>query len=91
MANLVIQSDFVQHIIDTQMNDAKLAKIYNEVLKGLRPDFKIHFDSGLYFHSRLCVPDDPELKNKILEEAHKSQYSIHLGSTKMYKNLRNMY
>lgn len=73
------------------MKDAKSVKIYDEVLKGLRPDFKIHFDGGLYFQGRLCVPDDPEFKNKILEKAHKSQYSIHPSRTKMYKNLRNMY
>lgn len=91
LSNLVIRSNFVQHIIDTQMKDAKLTKIYDEVLKDLRPDFKIHSDGGLYFCGRLCVLDDLELKNKILEKSHKSRYSIHPGGTKMYKNLRNMY
>ena len=29
-----------------------------------------------------------ELKNEILHDAHNSRYSIHLGSTKMYQDLK---
>ncbi|WMV54234.1 hypothetical protein MTR67_047619 [Solanum verrucosum] len=31
------------------------------------------------------------LQVRILEEAHSSRYSIHLGSTKMYHDLREVY
>jgi hypothetical protein len=31
------------------------------------------------------------LKNKILDEAHTSRYSIHSGSTKMYHDLREQF
>jgi hypothetical protein len=34
------------------------------------------------------VPRKEVLKKKILDEAHTSRYSIHLGSTKMYHDLR---
>lgn len=37
------------------------------------------------------MPNNDEVKNKILEEAHKSQFSIHSGSTKMYRDLKQMY
>jgi hypothetical protein len=37
------------------------------------------------------VPKREALKKKILDEAHTSMYSIHLGSTKMYRDLRQQF
>jgi hypothetical protein len=37
------------------------------------------------------VPDVDHLREKILQEAHDSAYSIHPGSTKMYQNLKERY
>jgi hypothetical protein len=34
------------------------------------------------------VPRDQDLKKKILDEAHLSKFTIHPGSTKMYRDLR---
>nr|CAH66331.1 H0813E03.8 [Oryza sativa] len=39
----------------------------------------------------VCVPDDWELKQLILQEAHESSYSIHPGSTKIYLDLKEKY
>ena len=44
-------------------------------------------DQGiLRFSSRIWIPPVAELKNNIFEEAHNSRYSIHPGSTKMYRD-----
>ena len=43
------------------------------------------------YQGRLCVLNVDGLSNQILEEAHGSRYSIHLGSTKMYPDLREVY
>ena len=56
-----------------------------------KPDFQMFENGILKFRGRLCVPDDLELKEEILSEAHRSKYSIHPGSTKMYQNLRQYY
>ena len=45
----------------------------------------------LRFQVKLCVPKVDELRDRILEEAHGSRYSIHPGSTKMYHYLREIY
>jgi hypothetical protein len=37
------------------------------------------------------VPKRESLKKRILDEAHRSRYSIHLGSTKMYHDLRQQF
>ena len=42
----------------------------------------------LWFKDRLVVPKDKELRNQILGEAHSSKLSIHLGSSKMYQDLK---
>ncbi|KAH0697960.1 hypothetical protein KY289_015442 [Solanum tuberosum] len=43
------------------------------------------------YQGRLCVLDVDGLREKILDEAHGSRYSIHSGATKMYRNLRKVY
>ena len=45
----------------------------------------------LWFDKRICVPDQKELKQLILKEAHETLYSIHPGSTKMYQDLKELY
>ena len=39
----------------------------------------------------LCVPNVDFLRNRILQEAHGSRYSIYPGSTKMYHVLREIF
>ena len=54
-------------------------------------DFWIGADGCIMFKDRVCVPKDNELIQNILQEAHNSRMSIHLGSTKMYNDLKKMY
>jgi hypothetical protein len=42
----------------------------------------------VWFRKCLVVLVDPEIKKIILGEAHKSKFSIHPGSTKMYQDLK---
>ncbi|KAH0665088.1 hypothetical protein KY285_026294 [Solanum tuberosum] len=48
-------------------------------------------DGVLRYQGRLCVPKVDELQERIMEEAHSTRYSIHPGSTKMYRDLREVY
>ena len=45
----------------------------------------------LKYQDRLCIPEVDGLQERILEEAHSSRYSIHPSSTKMYRDLREIY
>jgi transposase InsO family protein len=65
-----------------------LAKYIASVPQGTAPRFHIADDGALLFDDRLCVPKDPDLKSKILTEAHDSGYAIHPGETKMYQTLK---
>jgi hypothetical protein len=55
--------------------------------KCLRQDNK----GILWFGDQLVVPKNPELRKKILDEAHLSRFSMHPGSNKMYHDLRPLY
>jgi hypothetical protein len=45
----------------------------------------------LWYKKCLCVPEVKEIREVILFEAHNSAYSIHLGGTKMYIDLKSRY
>ncbi|GJZ27871.1 putative nucleotidyltransferase, ribonuclease H [Tanacetum coccineum] len=48
-------------------------------------------DGSLYFMDRIWVPLVGDVRMVILNEAHKSKYSVHPGADKMYHDLRDMY
>ena len=48
-------------------------------------------DVVIRYQGRLFVSDVDNLKNQIHEESHGSRYSIHLGATKMYPDLKEVY
>ena len=48
-------------------------------------------DGILRYQGRLCVPRMDELQERNTEEAHSYRYYIHLVSTKMYCDLRDVY
>ncbi|MCQ7285346.1 hypothetical protein NP026_23605, partial [Salmonella enterica] len=61
-----------------------------EGMKGYLKELEQGNDGIWRFHKkRIWVPKHGELRNKILEEAHKSRYTVHPGNNKMYQDLRN--
>ena len=53
--------------------------------------FRLDEKGVLWFEDRLVVPKDCELRNQILDEAHSSKLSIHLGSSKMHQDQKNLF
>jgi hypothetical protein len=54
-------------------------------------DFSEDRQDTLWLDKWICVRNLKPIKEIILREAHDSAYSIHPGSTKMYKNLKTRY
>jgi hypothetical protein len=54
-------------------------------------DFSEDSQGILWLGKRIRVPNLKPMKESILREAHDSAYSIHRGSTKMYKDLKTHY
>jgi hypothetical protein len=51
-------------------------------------DFSEDSEGTLWLGKRICVPNLKHIKELIHREAYDSAYSIHPGSTKMYKDLK---
>ena len=91
VTNFRVQPNLVGRIKALQKNDLNLVQLMEDVKKGSKPDFVLSDDGVLRFRTRLCVPDDGDLRREFLEEAHCSRLAIHPGGAKMYKDLRQNY
>jgi hypothetical protein len=78
-------------IREGQLEDAKLKKIRQLIRDNKTSDFSEDSQGTLWLGKRICVPNQKPIKESILREAHDSAYSIHTGSTKMYKDLNIQY
>ncbi|CAL8168609.1 unnamed protein product [Prunus armeniaca] len=88
LASLHVRPILVERVIAGQLGDPILCKIRGEVENGTRTDYATRGDGALVTGARLCVPSkNDELKREIMEEAHCSAYTMHPGSTKMYRTL----
>ncbi|WRX21059.1 Reverse transcriptase domain - like 10 [Theobroma cacao] len=54
-------------------------------------EFRLSDDRTLMLRDRICVPKDDQLRRAILEEAHSFAYTLHPGSTKMYRTIKESY
>nr|GEX18853.1 putative reverse transcriptase domain-containing protein [Tanacetum cinerariifolium] len=57
----------------------------------IKPIFEIHPDGTRYHDKRIWLPKCGGLRDLIMHESHKSKYSIHPGSDKMYQDLKQLY
>ena len=91
LATLKVRPIMVERVKKAQIQDSHLCKVIEEVKSGLRPNFSLREDGTLMFEERICVPNVEDLKREIMEEAHYFAYSMHPGSTKMYRTLKENY
>ena len=87
IARLTVRPTLRQRITNSQREDSSLNKILDQLIAGPVNNSK-STDDGLLCQGRLCVPAVNKIKNEILTEAHNSPFSIHLGGTKMYQDLK---
>ena len=88
LAPLKAQPVLKQMIIDAQKNDEEMQKTVQMVKDGDKTEFSVKEEGSLYFQDRLCVPDDIELKKKLLFEAHNTVFTMHPRGNKMYQDLK---
>jgi hypothetical protein len=85
-----MESPLHERVAMAQLIDEEVQKI-KQKLDEKDPKFDCFWkdDKGVVlFGQRLVIPHDRELKKEILDEAHLSKFTIHPGSTKMYRDLR---
>ena len=84
LARFYVRPLVVDQIREGQDVDEILLSRKKLVLDGIESDFRINEDGILLFGKRMCVPNSPELKRRILEEGHSSAYDMHPDGNKMY-------
>jgi hypothetical protein len=86
-----IEPTLEAEIREGQLEEAKLKEIRQLIRDNKTSDFSEDSQGALWLGKRICVPNQKTIKESILREAHHSAYSIHPGSTKMYKDLKTRY
>ncbi|GJZ73981.1 putative ribonuclease H-like domain-containing protein [Tanacetum coccineum] len=85
-ASLRIEPNLISQIKAAQKDDGEIWAIIQNLDK--QTEFHVDSDGILWQGTKLCVPEDPALREVLMTEAHSSPFSIHPGSTKMYHDLK---
>src|SRR5215216_3929011 len=91
VAAMEIQSTLLGRIQEAQKMDKEIAEIKERMSNGKAKGFREDEHGTLWFEDCIYVPNDPEIRKLILQEAHDSPYSIHPGNTKMYLDLKERF
>nr|GFC40066.1 putative reverse transcriptase domain-containing protein [Tanacetum cinerariifolium] len=81
-----------KQILKAQVESIKEGNVQKEDLGRMQKQiFEIRTNRIRYHDKRIWLPLHRGLRDLIMHESHKSKYSIHPGSTKMYQDLRKLY
>lgn len=88
---MIIHTSLKARILQAQAQVVAQNNLKAELDCGAEKQFETKSDGVLYFMGRIWIPNSEDLRNLILDEAHKTRYSIHPGADKMYHDLREFY
>ncbi|GJV94254.1 putative reverse transcriptase domain-containing protein [Tanacetum coccineum] len=88
---MTIGLNLPKKILSAQSEATKEENFINEDLHGMINKLEPRADGTLCFNNRSWVPYFGDLRALIMHESHKSKYSIHPRSDKMYQDLRRLY
>ncbi|KAI3819610.1 hypothetical protein L1987_13451 [Smallanthus sonchifolius] len=86
-----IQTDIQTRILEAQHVSVTEGNMYEEMSCGVELLLESKPNGLLYYLNRIWVPDHDDLRAILMNEAHKTRYSIHPGADKMYQDLRQLY
>jgi hypothetical protein len=93
LSYISVEPTLHEQIIMAQIGD-KGVQVIKEMIEQMVDKYKCFRQDSkgiLWFGDQMVVPKNPELRKKILDEAHLSKFSMHPGSNKMYHDLRSLY
>ena len=86
-----IHTGLPSQILNAQTDALKGEHLKAESLRGMDKQLESETDGIRYFMERIWVPLFGNLRELVMDEAHKSHYSVHPGSDKMYHDLKSLY
>jgi hypothetical protein len=84
--SITIQTSLKNPIIGAQMEALKDENSLAELLRNMREVLTVETDGAYYFMGRIWIPVFDVLRKVIMDESHRSRYSIHPKSDKMYQD-----
>src|SRR5512136_2028050 len=84
VAALEAKPTLIDQVREAQVSDSDIQEIKKNMRRGKAIGFLEDEQGTVWLGERICVPENKELKDTIMKEAHETLYSIHPGSTKMY-------
>ena len=87
----LVQSKLLTRIKVAQLKDPECAKIKQLLVEGKAKEFCLKEDRLLTYFKQVCVPGIEGLRKEIMSEVHRSPYTVHPGSTKMYRDVKGSY
>ena len=91
LSTLVAKPTLEDQIIVAQRRSRGVRRIKENIDSGVAKCFSTDSKGTVFFGNRLVVPKHRDLRQLILKEAHDTPLSIHPGSTKMYRDLRQRF
>ncbi|GJR71721.1 putative reverse transcriptase domain-containing protein [Tanacetum coccineum] len=88
---MTIGLNLPKRILNAQAEARKEENYGTEDLCGMIKKLKPRADETLCLRNRSWIPCYGDLRALIMHESHKSKYSIHSGSEKMYQDLKKQY
>ncbi|GJZ87291.1 putative reverse transcriptase domain-containing protein [Tanacetum coccineum] len=94
---MTIGLDLPKRILEAQIEAQKPENLVNEDVGGIirrdipKERLEPRADGTLCLHGRSWIPCYGDLRSVIMHESHKSKYSIHPGSEKMYQDVKKLY
>ncbi|GJV99201.1 reverse transcriptase domain-containing protein [Tanacetum coccineum] len=86
--NMTLQSSIKDRILAAQKEASDESA---GLQRGIDEMIELRNDGALYYLDRIWVPLKGDVRTLIMDEAHKSKYSVHPGADKMYYDLRDRY
>ena len=88
---MTISSNLPTQIREAQIEAMKPENLAAESLRGAEKQFELRDDGTRYFLDRIWTPRFGDLRELVMDESHKTRYSVHPGSDKMYLDLKKLY
>ncbi|GJV84261.1 putative reverse transcriptase domain-containing protein [Tanacetum coccineum] len=88
---MTLHLNLPSQILEAQTEVIKKENIEAENLQGMDKAFEVLLDGTHCIKNRSWLPHLGDLRDLIMHESHKSKYSIHPGSDKMYQDLKKLY
>ncbi|GJX34005.1 putative reverse transcriptase domain-containing protein [Tanacetum coccineum] len=88
---LTVHPKLPSQILEAQNEALKEENVKTENLRGMDKSFEIRPDGTRCIKNQSWLPLFGGLRDLIMHESHKSKYSIHPGSDKMYHDLKKLY